>query len=190
MRNESREERAARRAALRETETFAAWGRRHVIVLRGRWGLAIDRVFVWLTGYSLVTKQYAIAGRQRYKRTFMLRTIGARTGKRRTVVIPYGRDRDRFVLVGSNGGGPTDPHWVHNIRAHPQAWVRLRWRWRPVQGYVASGEERERLWRRLAPPGSSYAHYQQRAAQEFSREIPVVVLSPVPAPAGRDPGNS
>jgi len=190
MSKDSREERAARRAALRETETFAAWGRRNVIVLRGRWGLAIDRAFVWLTGYSLITKQYAIAGHQRYKSTFMLRTVGARTGKRRTVVIPYGRDGERFVLVGSNAGGPTDPHWVNNIRANPQAWVRLRWRWRPVHGYVASGAERQRLWRRLAPPGTSYAHYQQRAAREFSREIPVVVLSAAPAPDSRNPGNA
>lgn len=189
MSRESRQERAARRAALRETETFAAWGRRHVIVLRGRWGLAIDRVFVWLTGYSLITKQYAIAGRQRYKPTFMLTTAGARTGRRRTVVIPYGRDGDLFVLVGSNAGGPTDPHWVNNIRAHPQAWVRLRWRWRLVQGHVATGEERQRLWRRVAPPGSSYEHYQQRAGRDFSREIPVVVLSPLPAAGGREPGN-
>jgi deazaflavin-dependent oxidoreductase (nitroreductase family) len=187
MSRETRQEREARRAALRDTETFAAWGRRHVIVLRGRWGLAIDRAFVWLTGYSLVTKQYAIAGRQRYKPTFMLRTVGARTGKRRTVVIPYGRDGGRLVLVGSNGGGPTDPHWVHNIRTNPQAWVRLRWRWCPVQGYVAKGNERQRLWRRFAPPGSSYAHYQQRASRDFSREIPVVVLSPGPTAGGPEP---
>jgi deazaflavin-dependent oxidoreductase (nitroreductase family) len=168
------------RPTLRETEAFAAWGRRHVILLRGRWGLAIDRVFVWLTGYSLVTKQYAIAGRQRYKPTFMLRTLGARTGKRRTVVLPYRRDGDGFLLVGSNAGGPSDPHWVGNLRANPQAWVRLGWRWRPVLGYEVKGDERERLWLRLAPPGSAYERYQERARREYGREIPVIALRPGP----------
>lgn len=181
MSETSRQDGGGQRPTLRETETFAAWGRRYVILLRGRWGLAIDRVVVWLTGYSLITKQYAIAGRQRYKATFMLRTIGARTGKRRTVVLPYQRDGERFLLVGSNAGGPTDPHWANNLRTHPQAWVRLRWRWRPVLGYVATGTERERLWKRLAPPGSSYERYQERASREYARELPVIVLSSPPA---------
>ncbi|MEM9175796.1 MAG: hypothetical protein AAGC67_11225, partial [Myxococcota bacterium] len=44
-----------------EKEAFSSGGKRHLILLRGKWGLAIDTVFLWLTGYSLMTKQYAVA---------------------------------------------------------------------------------------------------------------------------------
>ncbi len=151
MSRESRQEHAAQLAARRETERFAAWGRRYIVVLRGRWGLAIDRVFIWVTGYSLITKQYAAATGQRYQPTLMLATIGARTGKRRTVVLPYYRDGERVVLIGSAGGGPKDPKWVGNLRANPHIWIRLRWRWRPVQAHVARDEERQRLWDLFVP---------------------------------------
>ncbi len=45
----------------REKMRFASGGRTWFIVLRGRWGRAIDKAVVWATGYSLVTKQFALA---------------------------------------------------------------------------------------------------------------------------------
>ena len=43
---------------------------------------------------------------------------GRRTGKVRKVgLIRVERDGD-YALVGSFGGAPADPDWVHNLRAH------------------------------------------------------------------------
>ena len=29
------------------------------------------------------------------------------------------KDGDNYILVGSKGGAPEHPAWVHNLRAHP-----------------------------------------------------------------------
>ena len=34
------------------------------------------------------------------------------------------KDGDAYVLVGSQGGAPTDPVWVHNLRANPDVELR------------------------------------------------------------------
>ena len=66
-----------------EKEAFASAGQRHRIYLRGKWGLAIDTAVLWLTGYSLITKQYAAAWGQPYTPTLLFTTTGARSGKHR-----------------------------------------------------------------------------------------------------------
>ena len=62
-----------------------------MILLRGAWGLKIDLLILRLTGYSLVTKQYAMALGVPYSPTLLLTTIGARSGKHRTCGLPYFR---------------------------------------------------------------------------------------------------
>ena len=103
----------------------------------------------------------------------MLRTIGAKTHELRTACLPYFRVGDDLVVRGSNGGGATDPHWVHNVRAHPEAWIRVHRRERPVHAHVAVGEERARLFARLSDMSASTAAYQRMCAP---RELPLVVL--------------
>ena len=107
-----------------EKERFSSGGRPHLLILRGKWGLAIDKAIVWTTGWSLMTAQYAWASGTPYCPTLMMWTKGARTGATRSCCLPYYRVGDAMVLRGSNGGGPTDPHWVHNIRKHPA--IRIR----------------------------------------------------------------
>ena len=58
-------------------------GKTHYIILRGKWGLAIDTAVLWLTGYSLQNKQYCLAHGTPYIPCLLLTTTGARTGKRR-----------------------------------------------------------------------------------------------------------
>jgi hypothetical protein len=33
-------------------------------------------------------------------------------------------DRKKYVLVGSQGGAPTHPAWVHNLRINPDVEIR------------------------------------------------------------------
>jgi deazaflavin-dependent oxidoreductase (nitroreductase family) len=75
----------------------------------------------------------------------------------------YVRDGRDIVLVGSKGGDPRRPAWIHNVRANPRVTV------------YARGEERRRLWARAVDLYPGCATYRARAAK---REIPVVVLSP------------
>ncbi|MFO0690671.1 MAG: nitroreductase/quinone reductase family protein [Myxococcota bacterium] len=156
-----------------EKERFSSGGRPHLLILRGKWGLAIDKAIVWTTGWSLVTAQYAWANGAAYTPTLMLYTIGARTGATRSACLPYFRVGDDLVLRGSNGGGPTDPHWVHNVRANPKAWIRVARRTREARAHVAQGEEWERLYAELCRQSASTKAYQAMCAP---RQLPLVVL--------------
>lgn len=165
----------ARPTTTQEKEEFSSGGRRHLILLRGKWGLAVDNAVLRATGYSLMTKQYTYAGGVPYQPTLMLTTIGARTKKLRTAGLPYFEVGSDWVVRGSNGGGPTDPHWVFNVRANPHSWIRVNRKQRPVHAHVAAGEERERLFKILAEMSPSTEAYQNMCAP---RELPLVVLRP------------
>jgi deazaflavin-dependent oxidoreductase (nitroreductase family) len=103
----------------------------------------------------------------------LLWTIGAKTGETRSACLPYFRVGDDLVIRGSNGGGATDPHWVHNVRKHPQAWIRVNRRNRPVRAHLAAGAEREKIYADLARQSRSTELYQKMCAP---RELPLVVL--------------
>jgi deazaflavin-dependent oxidoreductase (nitroreductase family) len=107
----------------------------------------------------------------------LLTTIGKRSGKLRSRALPYHRDDARFVVVGSNGGGPKDPDWVWNVRADGSAWVHVKRRKAPVAAHVAEGDEYARLFAMIAAKGDSLPRYQERASQ-FGRTVPLVVLEP------------
>ena len=77
-----------------------------------------------------------------------------------------------YVLVGSQGGSPKDPVWVHNVRADPTA-VMIQDGPEPWDAEVreVSGDERALWWDRAVAAYPSYADYQ--AATD--RTIPVFV---------------
>ncbi len=159
-----------------EKEAFSSGGNRHLILLRGKWGLAIDTFVLWLTGYSLMTKQYTYANGAPYQPTLLLYTTGAKTGKRRRCGLPYFMVDGSYVVRGSNGGGPTDPHWCHNVRANPDAKIRVKGRTKRVRAHVAGGEERAVLFKKLDAMSPSTGQYQRMCTP---RELPLVVLREV-----------
>jgi deazaflavin-dependent oxidoreductase (nitroreductase family) len=157
-----------RRLALQLSSAGRPW----MIVLRGRWGMAIDRV----TGLSPVTLQYALARREAYQPTLVLTVRGKRTGLPRSHAMAYFADGGRLVVVGSHGGSPHDPDWVWNLRANPQSWVRVRRRRHAVRATIADGEERERLYREIVAVRPNVGRYQERAGG-YGRQLPLVILA-------------
>ncbi len=162
--------------SIADKEEFSSGGNRHLIILRGKVGLAIDTFILWLTGYSLMTKQYTYANGAPYQPTLLLYTRGARTGMSRRCGLPYFRVDGNYVVRGSNGGGPTDPHWCHNVRGHPEAKIRVKGRSKNVHAHVAQGEERDRIFEILCEKSKSTEQYQMMCAP---RELPLVVLREV-----------
>ncbi|HST85221.1 MAG TPA: nitroreductase/quinone reductase family protein [Kineosporiaceae bacterium] len=107
----------------------------------------------------------------------LLTTTGARTGRRTTVPLGYALDDDgRVFVVASKAGAPKDPAWFHNLRANPSVTVELGDRSFEARAVVTAGEERDRLYRRIAGDGNPYEG-------NTDRVFPVVVLEGVPAPA-------
>jgi deazaflavin-dependent oxidoreductase (nitroreductase family) len=125
--------------------------------------------------YRLTRGRHTLSGWLSGLPVVMLRTTGAKTGQQRTSPVLGVPDGDNLVVVASNYGQRHHPAWCHNLRAHPTATVTaggVSWR---VRAHEASGEERERLWRRDLEVYPGRAAYQRRAA---TRRIPVVVLAP------------
>ncbi|MEV5767407.1 nitroreductase family deazaflavin-dependent oxidoreductase [Micromonospora sp. NPDC052213] len=106
----------------------------------------------------------------------LITTRGRRTGKLRRTALIYGRDGDSYLLVASNGGAARHPAWYLNLCADPEVQVQVgadRFRGR---ARTATAEERPRLWQVMTGVFPTYARYQQGT----DREIPVVVVEPVP----------
>lgn len=102
----------------------------------------------------------------------LLTTTGRKSGRSWTVPLMYQTDGDRWVIIASNGGSPKHPAWWLNLRSQPEASVQIGRQTYPVSAVEAVGEDRERLWRRMADMYKGYDGY----AQKTTREIPVVVL--------------
>jgi deazaflavin-dependent oxidoreductase (nitroreductase family) len=101
--------------------------------------------------------------------------IGNKTGAIRKTPLMRVRDGDNYVLIGSQGGAPKDPVWVHNLRANPQVELRDETVVRPMRVREVEGEgERNRLWKLAVAAYPPYAEYQGRT----TRRIPIFVAEP------------
>lgn len=102
----------------------------------------------------------------------LLTTVGARSGKERTNPLAYTRAGDRYVIIASKGGAPTNPEWYHNLVANPTATVEVGQERFQVRASVAQGEERDRLYAAQAAMLPNFAEYQRNT----TRRIPVFTL--------------
>jgi deazaflavin-dependent oxidoreductase (nitroreductase family) len=102
----------------------------------------------------------------------LVRTIGAKSGKVHTVCLPCVRDGDDRLIVASYAGGPRNPAWYHNLRAHPEIVVRDRRRVFMARAEVVGENDRPRVWQLVVDDAPWYADYQTRT----TRLIPVVRL--------------
>ena len=101
---------------------------------------------------------------------------GNKTGAVRKTPLMRVKDGDNYVLVGSKGGAPQNPAWVHNLRANPEVEIRdLADVWRMRVREVKDGSERSRLWALAVEAYPPYAEYQHRT----ERKIPVFVAEPI-----------
>lgn len=129
-----------------------------------------------LTGGRVGGRWRVGAGWRKPVPTLLLDHVGRRSGTHFTTPLLFLEDGARLVVVGSQGGLPKDPQWVHNLRAHPDTSVLLpfgRGR-RDVRARVVDAEERAALWPRLVELYADFDTYQQTT----DRVIPVVVLDP------------
>ena len=103
---------------------------------------------------------------------------GKRTGGIRKTPLMRVTDGENYVLVGSRGGAPQHPVWVHNLRAHPDVEIRDRERVQPMRvREIRDDAERARLWALAVQAYPPYEEYQQRT----DRKIPVFLAEPVSA---------
>lgn len=102
----------------------------------------------------------------------ILTTTGRRSGEERVKPLIFGEDDGRYVVVASKGGAKHHPDWYLNLQADPDVHVQVKADRFAARARTAEGEERARLWARMAEIWPAYDDYRQKT----DREIPVVVL--------------
>ena len=102
----------------------------------------------------------------------ILTTKGAKSGEVRETPLVYTRDGERYVIVASKGGSPTNPHWFHNLAAHPDVTVEAGGKKFSARANVIDGDEYERLYQHHASINPNFHDYRKKT----TRKIPVVVL--------------
>ena len=101
---------------------------------------------------------------------------GNKTGAVRKTPLMRVKDGDGYVLVGSQGGRPTDPVWVHNLRDDAAVEIRDLTVVTPMRAReVTDDAERARLWELSVEAYPPYAEYQDKT----TRKIPVFLAEPV-----------
>ena len=99
--------------------------------------------------------------------------IGNKTGAIRKTPLMRVKVGDTYVAVGSKGGAPQHPVWVHNLRANPDVTVRDRDQVMEMRAReVTDPAERSKLWDAAAEAYPPYNDYQQKT----DRTIPVFAL--------------
>ena len=101
---------------------------------------------------------------------------GNKTGGIRKIPLMRVRIDDSYVLIGSYGGRPTDPVWVHNLRANPDVEIRDKTETFTMRiREISDDAERKRIWDISAEVFPPYNDYQAKAP----RQIPVFLAEPV-----------
>ena len=105
---------------------------------------------------------------------FVVETRGAQSGRTRRAILGYLEEgRDAWLIIGSKGGAPADPAWVHNLEANPAATVVMADGTRvPVRAERLEGAAEERTWERIAAEAPEYVAYRSRT----DRPIPIIRL--------------
>ncbi len=105
----------------------------------------------------------------------VLWTLGARSGKvRKTPLVRVTDAEGRYAVIGSMGGAPTHPQWVHNLRATPIARVQDGEDLVDLAVREVDGDEKDLWWDRARSIWPDYDTYQAST----QRQIPLFVLDP------------
>jgi len=105
----------------------------------------------------------------------LLTTIGAKSGQPRVAPLAYTPDGERYAVIASKGGAPTNPDWYYNLLVNPTVTVELGSESFQAQASVAEPLERDRLYAQMVEQMPGFAEYEQKT----TRKIPVILLERV-----------
>ena len=95
---------------------------------------------------------------------------GRKTGAIRKTPLMKVVDGNSYILVGSQGGAPKHPVWVHNLKAEPKVEIRDETAVHSMRvREVVDSAERKRLWDIAVAAFPPYQEYQDKT----DRVIPV-----------------
>jgi deazaflavin-dependent oxidoreductase (nitroreductase family) len=104
----------------------------------------------------------------------LLHTRGAKSRQERINPVAYVRDGERFVVIASKGGAPTNPDWYYNVVAAPDLTVEVGTVTFRVHATVAEEPERTRLYNKMVEMMPTFDDYRRKT----KRKIAVIALTP------------
>jgi len=107
----------------------------------------------------------------------ILTHTGAKSGKTYTTPLVYSKDGDRYVIIASKAGAPTNPAWYHNLLVHPEVTIEIGTDKFKAKAVEAKGAERDRLFEAQARLMPQFNEYKTKT----KRKIPVLALERVKA---------
>lgn len=102
----------------------------------------------------------------------LLTTTGAKSLQPRLSPLEYFTVDTRLFIVGTRGGAPKHPAWVHNLRAHPNSHIEIGDESYDVIAREILGDERDLVFSKIVEICPRIATY-----PKTSRVIPVFELS-------------
>ena len=103
----------------------------------------------------------------------ILWTIGARSGSvRKTPLVRIADGAGRYAVIGSQGGAPTNPNWVHNLRANPKVRIEVGTETYDATARELPDDERDATYPKVAELAPVFAEYQANT----TRAIPLFEL--------------
>ena len=104
----------------------------------------------------------------------ILTSKGAKSGKIRKTPLMRVEHDGSYAAVGSQGGAPEHPSWVHNLNADPRVELQDGPLHQDMTARLVEGDEKKVWWQRAVDAFPPYREYQMRTR----REIPLYVLEP------------
>lgn len=102
----------------------------------------------------------------------LLHTVGAKSGQPRLSPLAYLEIDGKVLIVGSYAGAPSNPAWVHNLRADPKAHIEIGTDAYDVTARELPDDEREATYPKIVEKAPVFAEYQAKT----SRAIPLFEL--------------
>lgn len=102
----------------------------------------------------------------------LLHTVGAKSGQPRLSPLMYLEVDGKLLIVGSFAGAPSNPAWVHNLRANPKARIEIGTDAYEVTARELPEQERDAAYTKIIEKAPVFAEYQAKT----SRTIPLFEL--------------
>jgi deazaflavin-dependent oxidoreductase (nitroreductase family) len=102
----------------------------------------------------------------------LLSTTGAKSGQPRVAPLAYLTIDGKIIIIGSKAGADTNPDWVHNLRANPQAHIEVGTDAYDVTARELPAEERDETYPKVVALAPGFGEYQAKT----SRVIPLFEL--------------
>ena len=102
----------------------------------------------------------------------LLTTTGAKSGQPRLAPLAYLTIDGKIIIIGSQAGADTNPDWVHNLRANPQAHIEVGTDAYDVTARELPAEERDETYPKVVALAPGFGEYQAKT----SRVIPLFEL--------------